>query len=176
LHPELRPNKFDNKGKQKIVSTTQQDLGSDSSDEIKITTIGIKGISSNASNSSSNESLESLNDKKMNYLFQIRVIINHNKLDTLFYSGSQVNLIYEEIVKKLNLETTPHVKPYALGLVYDNAKLQVTGQCKLKFSITTNFVDEVVLDVVPLDIFRIVLRSPYMYDRKSIFYCEEKKI
>ena len=43
LHPEMRPKKFNNKGKQKIVATTQQDLGSDSSDETKITAMSIKG-------------------------------------------------------------------------------------------------------------------------------------
>ena len=31
------------------------------------------------------------------------------------------------------------------------------------------------LDVVPLDICRIVLGSPYLYDRKDIFYHEENK-
>jgi hypothetical protein len=31
------------------------------------------------------------------------------------------------------------------------------------------------LDVVPLDICGIVLGSPYLYDRKDIFYCEENK-
>ena len=38
---------------------------------------------------------------------------------------------------------------------------------------TFGFVDEVDLDVVPLDICGIVLSSPYMYDRKDIFYRED---
>jgi hypothetical protein len=80
----------------------------------------------------------------------------------LFDSGSQANLISEDIVKKLNLETIPHPKPYPLGWVCDNAKLQVTRKCILKFSITANFIDEVELDVVPLDICGIVLGSPYL--------------
>jgi hypothetical protein len=140
--------------------------------------MGFKGISSNASSSSSIQysNSESINDdKKRSEIFHIRVITKHTKIDTLFDSGSQVNLISEAIVKKLGLETKPHVKPYPLGWVCENAKLQVTKQCKLRFAITSNFVDEVELDVVSLDICGIVLGSPYLYDRKSIFYREENK-
>ena len=38
----MKPKKFNNKGKQKIVATTQHDLGSDSRDEKNITTMGMK--------------------------------------------------------------------------------------------------------------------------------------
>ena len=92
-----------------------------------------------------------------------------------FYSGSQENLISEEIVKKLHLETKLHPKPYPLGLVCDNTHLQVTKQCRLTFSITYGFVHEVDLDVVWLDIYGIVLGSPYLYDRKATFYGEDNK-
>ena len=43
------------------------------------------------------------------------------------------------------------------------------------FVITSGFVDEVDLDVVPLDICGIVLGSPYLYDRKAIFYREDNR-
>lgn len=59
--------------------------------------------------------------------------------------------------------------------VCDDGKLQVIRNCKLKFTITVNFIDEVELDVVPLDICGIVLGRQYLYDRKAIFYCHEKK-
>jgi hypothetical protein len=73
------------------------------------------------------------------------------------------------------LETIPHPKPYPLGWICDNAKLQVTRRCKLRFDITAHFVDEVELDVIPLDICGIVLGSPYLYDRKAIFHRHENK-
>ena len=75
--------------------------------------------------------------------------------------------------RKLHLETKLYPKPYPLGWVCDNAQLQVTKQCRLRFSITSGFVDEVDLDVVPLDICGIVLGSPYMYHRKAMFYRED---
>jgi hypothetical protein len=73
------------------------------------------------------------------------------------------------------LATIPHPKPYPLGWICDNAKLQVTRRCKLRFAITTNFIDEVELDVIPLDIYGIMLGSPYLYDRRAIFHRHENK-
>lgn len=48
-------------------------------------------------------------------------------------------------------------------------------KCKLKFAITAKFIDEVELDVVPLDICGIILGSPYLYERKCIFHRHENK-
>jgi len=146
LHLELKPKKFRSKEK-KDIAAIQKDLGSDSGDKTTITATGIKGkdpesSTSNCSHSTDNESYE----RKRNEKFHIRVISKHIKIGTLFDSGSQVNLISETIVKKLCLETEPHKKPYPLGRVCDKAKLQVTKQCTLHFSIGSMFVDEVELD------------------------------
>jgi hypothetical protein len=43
------------------------------------------------------------------------------------------------------------------------------------FAIASKLSDEVDLDVVSLDICGIVLGSPYLYDRKSIFFRHENK-
>eukprot|EP00253_Pinus_taeda_P025508 PITA_25508 len=175
LHPELKPKKFEGK-KKKIVAAIQKDLGSDSGDEATITATGIKGKNFEASTSNFAQSTDNEeNKRKRHELFHIRVISNHQKIDTLFDSGSQVNLIYEAMVRKLGLLTTPHKRPYPLDWLCDKAKLQVTRQCKLKFSFGSEFVDEVELDMVPLDICGIVLGSPYLYDRKAIFYRAENK-
>jgi hypothetical protein len=146
----------------KTVATIQQDLGSDLGDETKIAAMGYQGNGSIASTiSSSNTNVNvTQQEKTIIELFHIRVVSKHTKIDTLFDSRSQANLISEETVKKLKLETSPHPKPYPLGWICDNAKLQVTRRCKLRFVITVNFVDEVELDVIPLDICGIVLGSP----------------
>jgi len=140
--------------------------------------IGSKGILAINSNSSvQSAKLEGdIDQKKRSEFFHVRVIIKHIKVDTLFDSGSQVNLISETNVKKLVLKTTPHKKPCSLGWVCEDAKLQVTKQCKIRFAITTKLFDEVELDVVPLDICDIVLGSPYLFYRTfNIFYREENK-
>jgi hypothetical protein len=46
----------------------------------------------------------------------------------------------------------------------------MTKQCTLKFAISSKYVDKVTCDVVPLSECGMVLGSPYLYDRKSIFY------
>jgi hypothetical protein len=166
LHPEKRPKQFGGKGKTKTIATVQQDLGSDSGDEEKITTVGVQGKDSlHASSNSNNESHD--DERKRNELFHIRVVSKHTKIDTLFDLGSQVNLISEALVKKMGLETKPHPKPYPLGWVCDKEKLNVTKQCRVRFSIASKLIDEVDLDVVSLDICGIVLGSPYLYDRKA---------
>ena len=65
-------------------------------------------------------------ENKMTELFYVRIISKHTKIDTLFDSGSQVNLISEEIINKLGLETKPHPKPYPLGCLRENTQMQVT--------------------------------------------------
>jgi hypothetical protein len=139
--------------------------------------MGYQGNGSIAStSSSSNNNLNvTRQEKERIELFHIRVVSKHTKIDTLFDIGSQANLISEDIVKKLKLETIPHTKLYPLGWICDNAKLQVTRRCKLRFAITAHFVDEVELDVIPLDICGIMLGSPYLYDRKAIFHHHENK-
>jgi hypothetical protein len=51
----------------------------------------------------------------------------------------------------------------------------VTRRCKLRFSITANFIYEVELDVIRLDICGIVLGIPYLYDTRTIFHPHENK-
>jgi hypothetical protein len=174
LHPEKRQKKLGGKEKTKIIATVQQDLGSDSGDEEKITAVGVQGKGSlHASSSSTNESHD--DERKRNELFHIRVVSKHTKIDTLFDLGSQVNLISETLVKKMGLETKPHPKSYPLGWVCDKEKLNVTKQCRVIFSIASKLVYEVYLDVVSLDICGILLGSPYLYDRKAVFFPHENK-
>jgi hypothetical protein len=90
LHPEKRSKQFGGKGKKKTVATVQQDLGSDSRDEGKITMIGVQGkYSLHASSNSNNESHD--DERKRNELFHIRVVSKHTNIYTLFDPGSQVN-------------------------------------------------------------------------------------
>jgi hypothetical protein len=174
LHPKNKSKQFGGKGKTKTVATMKQDIGSDSGDEGKIIAVGVQGKDSpHDSSSSNNESHD--DEQKRNVLFHIRVVSKQTNIDTLFDPGSQVNLISEALVKKMGLEMKPHLKPYPLGWVCDKEKLNFTKQCRVIFSISSKLIDEVDLDVVPLDICGVVLGSPYICDRKTIFFCHEKK-
>ena len=91
-----------------------------------------------------------------------------DKIDALFDSGSQETLIVADLVKNLGLEVRDHPNPYPLGWVHKDAKLKVKKQCKIRFAINADFIDEVDLDVVPLDVCGVVFGSPYMYMRDAI--------
>jgi hypothetical protein len=67
------------------------------------------------------------------------------------------------------LEVHDNPIPYPLGWVNKDAEIKVTKQCKIKFVVSVDFIDEVELDVVPLDVCGVVFGIPYMYMRDEIF-------
>jgi hypothetical protein len=115
LHPEKRPKWFkENKGMQTVATTSKPtDLGSDSGDESKISLVGMTGKFG-----------EDIDCRRK--LFHIRVIMRHTKIDTLIDSGSQSNLISEELVKKLGLKTQTHHKPYTLKWISNHHQMHIT--------------------------------------------------
>jgi hypothetical protein len=137
-------------------------LGLDSGDEYEITTIVWTSKIGDGFDSRSK-------------LFHIRVIMKHTKIDTLIDNGSQSNLISEEVVKKLGLNTKMHHKPYSLNWIRKYQKLPITKQCIIKFAITSKYVDKVICDGVPLETCGMVLGIPYLYDHKEIFYKEHNQ-
>jgi hypothetical protein len=164
LHPEKRSKWFKERKERKIVAAATRpiDLGSYSGDESKVSLVGLVGKIGDGYDSISK-------------LFHIRVIMRKTKVDTLIDSGSQSNLISEELVKQLGLNTQMHHKPYSLKWISNNHKLHITKKCTLKFAISSKFVDEVTCDGVPLNECGMVLGSPYLYDRKAIFYREHNQ-
>jgi len=114
-------------------------------------------------------SLQQQEEKQMIKLFHVKIQVKKMKINALFDSGSQANLIAIDLVKKLGLEVHDHPNPYPLGWVHKDAELKVTKKCKIIFAISADFINEVDLDVVPLDVFRVMLGSPYMYMHDEIF-------
>ena len=86
-------------GKQKMTTTTQHELGSDSSDETNISAMVTKGKETIASTSSSHSQNNTPNEESRIELFHVRVISNHTNIDALIYSGSQSNLIQKNWLK-----------------------------------------------------------------------------
>jgi hypothetical protein len=62
-----------------------------------------------------------------------------------------------------------------LGWVNKDAKIKVTKQCKIKFAISVDFIDEVELDVVPINVCGVVFGSHYMYMRNEKFMWRAKQ-
>ena len=64
-------------------------------------------------------------DKRLQ-LFHIKVQAKRTRIDVLFDPGLQVNLITEDLVKDLELQTQPHTHPYSLKWMHKNARLKIT--------------------------------------------------
>jgi hypothetical protein len=69
----------------------------------------------------------------MRNLFHIKIQVKKTKIDSMFNSNSQDNLIEMNLVNKLGLEVHDHPNPYPLGWVKKDAMIKVTKQCKIKF-------------------------------------------
>jgi hypothetical protein len=85
----------------------------------------------------------------------------------LLYSNKK-NLIATEVVKQLGLSTTPHLQPYIIEWLRQGRDLRVSQQCRLSYDIQP-FKDEVLCDVVPLDVYDVLLGQPYMRKRHAIY-------
>jgi hypothetical protein len=112
-------------------------------------------------------------EKDMNKIFHIMIQIIKTKVYALFDSNSKANVIAKDIVRKIGLEVHVHPRPYPLGWVNNDAKLWVAKWCKIKFSISSNYINEVKVDILPLDVCVVVFGIPYMYKRDAIFMRRE---
>jgi hypothetical protein len=120
-------------------------------------------------------SLHHKEEKEMTKLFHINIQVKKTKKDVMFESGSRDNLIAVDLVIKIGLEVHNYPIPYPLGWVKKDVEKKVTKQCKIKFAISVDFIDEVELDVVSLDVCGLVFGRPYMYIRDAIFMWRAKK-
>jgi hypothetical protein len=78
-------------------------------------------------------------------------------------SGSTDNLVSTEMVEKLELETTAHPNPYKVSWLQKGHQVMVSRQCKVEFKIG-GYRDEILCDVIPMDVFHVLLGRPWKYD------------
>ena len=78
-------------------------------------------------------------------LFHSHMWVKGAPLHFIIDSGSQNNLISAEVVKWMDLPTTPHSQPYTIGWLRQGRDLCVNQQCCLPYGIKP-FKDEVLCD------------------------------
>jgi hypothetical protein len=71
------------------------------------------------------------------------------------------------------LEVHDHPSPYPLGWIKNDVEIKVMRQCKIKFAVSANFINEVELVVVPLSVCVVAFGIHYMYMRDGIFMRRE---
>ncbi|XP_051127619.1 uncharacterized protein LOC127249069 [Andrographis paniculata] len=99
-------------------------------------------------------------------LFQTRCIIGGKVCSLIIDSGSCTNIVSELAVRKLNLLTTPHPKPFKLQWVSNCGELNVNKQVTVSIKIN-NYKDEVVCDVLPMQACHVLLGRPWQFDSKA---------
>jgi hypothetical protein len=85
----------------------------------------------------------------------------------IVYSGSTDNLVSTEMVEKLELETVAHPSPYKVSWLQKGHHVIVTKQCLVEFKIG-GYRNEILCDVIPMDVYHILLGRPWKYDRNVI--------
>ena len=90
-------------------------------------------------------------------------------------SESQKNIISTEVVKQLDLPTTPHLQPYNIGWLLSGQDLCVSQQCRFSYDIQP-FKDVVLCDVSPLDVCDVLLGQPYMWKHHAIYKSRPRSV
>jgi hypothetical protein len=68
------------------------------------------------------------------------------------------------MVDKLELKRMPHPTPYKVSWLQKDHQVLVNEQCKVEFHIG-GYKDQVLCDIMPMDVFHVLLGRPWQYDR-----------
>jgi hypothetical protein len=82
---------------------------------------------------------------------------------------SGMNVISEEAVRKLGLETKKHPTRYQLEWLTKGNKVRVSKYCQVPFSIRNKYVDHVWCDVVDMAMCHLLLGKPWQDDKDAIY-------
>ena len=86
----------------------------------------------------------------------------------LLTTAAEKNSITTEVVKRLELSTTPHPQPYSIGWLSQVRGIHITQKCLLPYGINP-FKDEVLCDAAPLEVCDVLLGQPYMWKCHAIY-------
>ena len=89
--------------------------------------------------------------------------------------GSQKNLISAEVVKQLNLPTSPHPQPYTIDWLCQGRDLCVSQQWCLPYDIKT-LKDEVLCDIAPLEVCDVILGQPYLWKCHVVYESRPRSV
>jgi hypothetical protein len=82
-------------------------------------------------------------------------------------SGSTDNLVFTEMVEKLELKTNAHSNPYRVSWFKKGHQVMVSQQCQVEFKIG-GYRDEILCDAIHMDVYHILLGRRWKFDKKII--------
>jgi Aspartyl protease len=108
-------------------------------------------------------------DWKRHSIFKTMCVIKNKKCVMIIDSGSWENVISEEAVQKLKLDTTDHTNPYKFGWVHKGVEIQVNKRCHFQLTLGPHYTTTIYADVVPMDASHLILGRPWQYDNQAIY-------
>jgi Reverse transcriptase (RNA-dependent DNA polymerase) len=108
-------------------------------------------------------------DWKRHAIFKTMCVIKNKKCVMIIDSRSWENVISEEAVRKLKLDTTDHTNPYKLGWVHKGVEIQVNKRCHFQLTLGTHYTTTIYADVVPMDASHLILGRPWQYDNQAVY-------
>jgi hypothetical protein len=108
-------------------------------------------------------------------LFHSQMWVKDTLLHFIVDSDIQKNLISTEVVKRLDLSTTPHPQPYTIGWLCQGSDLRVIQQCRLSYNIKP-FKDEVLCDVSSLEVCDVLMGQPYLWKHHVVYESRPRSV
>lgn len=102
-----------------------------------------------------------------NNIFHSTCTIGGKVCRLIIDSGSCENIVAEEVVEKLKLDTKQHPNPYQLSWLKSGGEIKVSKKCLIHFSIANKFNEKVWCDVISMDACHLLLGRPWQYDRNT---------
>jgi hypothetical protein len=110
---------------------------------------------------------EAKNLAQRNRIFRTACKTKDRVCKVIVNSGSIDNIVSTEMVEKLELETIEHPIPYRVSWLQKGHQVNVIKQCLVEFKIG-GYKDEILCDVIPMDVFHLLLGRPWQYDKNVI--------
>jgi hypothetical protein len=110
---------------------------------------------------------EAENPAQRNSLFRTACKTKDRICRVIVDSGSTGNLISTEMLEKLELETVVQPSPYRVSWLQKGHQVNVTKHCLVEFKIG-GYKDEILCDVIPMDVFHLLLGRPWKYDKNIV--------
>jgi hypothetical protein len=111
------------------------------------------------------------NPVQRNSLFRTPCNTKDGVCKVIVDSGSKDNLVSTKMAEKMELETVAHPSPYKVSWLQKGHQVTITKQCLVEFKIG-GYIDEILCDVNPMDVFHLLLGRPWKYD--MLFMMEER--
>jgi hypothetical protein len=101
--------------------------------------------------------------------FDVLALLDGKVAKLIIDPMSGMNIVSEEAVRKLGLETKRHPSPYQLEWLTKGNEVRVSKYCQVPFSIGAKYMDRVWCDVVDMTMCHLLLGKPWQDDKAAVY-------